>query len=365
MFYKNKMVKNPIQAVFDDLKLFEQNNYCYNYLKNRFNNKSEEELIEHSNIASSCFRQASEYYVSAINASINTNPLLFSYALNNLLKGVCYLKSFDETILKGFKSHGFEVNSNYLNKDALKSKIMIKKQNGAVHSLLKLYGNSLEKQDISLYKILRHIPDIDNFYFKLVGSISLIARSNNRKENGYIISGNFIDEETRNIFKDFSFGCDIINNRDECYCYTTMKTNDYFKNNIFNCNNIYYRNYINIPERFDEGLKDINISFYCYLLIMAYGMMVRYNPNIWEEYIDKKNASYSTLIELSIPNAVTTFYYQMHNQLFDFYYENDSYTEKDIKKVINESTEDIMNNINTRIKEQSFAIGSRPVLPWR
>lgn len=364
MYYKNKMVKNPIQAVFNDLKLFEQNNYCYNYLKNKFNDKSEEELIKHSTIASSCFRQASEYYTSAINATINTNPLLFSYSLNNLLKGVCYLKSFDETLLKGFNAHGFKVDSDFLKEDALSSEITIMKQNGAVHSLLKLYGNSLVKQNIPLYKILRHIPDIDNFYFKLVGSISLIARCNSHKKNCYIISGNYIDDETKDVCKDFYMGCDIINNSDECYCYTTMKTNDYFKNNIYRRSNIYYRNYMNIPERFDDGLKDINVSFYCYLLIMSYGMMVRYNPNIWEMYIDKKRSSYSTLIELSIPNAVTNFYYQMHNQLFDFYYESDSYTENDIKKVISESTEEIMDNINSKIKERRFATGSKTILPW-
>ncbi len=365
MHYNSKMVKNPLQSVFNDLKLFEQDNYCYNYLKEKFGGRNSIELIEHSKVASSCFRQASEYYKSAINASINTNPLLFSYALNNLLKGVCYLKSFDEKILNGFKAHGFKVDSKYLMEDALESKITIMNQKGAVHSLLELYENSLMKQDIPLYKVLRHIPDIDNFYFKSVGSIAMIAKSNSRGKNTYVISGNKINAETKNIFTSLSFGCDIICNHDDCYCYETMKTLDYFKNNVFNRKNVYYRDYVNIPEQFDEGLKDINISFYCYLLIMTYGMMVRYNPNIWEEYIDKRKSSYSVLIELSIPNAVNNFYYQMHYQLFGFYYEDDSYTEKDIKKVINESTSDIMNNINDRIKDQSFAVGSKPVFPWR
>lgn len=62
MYYMYKMVKNPIQSTFNDLKLFEQNNYCHDYLKNRFTDKSEEKLSEHAEIASSCFRQASEYY---------------------------------------------------------------------------------------------------------------------------------------------------------------------------------------------------------------------------------------------------------------------------------------------------------------
>ena len=38
-----KKVKNPLQAVFNDLKLFEQNNFCYDYLKQHFSDKTEEE----------------------------------------------------------------------------------------------------------------------------------------------------------------------------------------------------------------------------------------------------------------------------------------------------------------------------------
>lgn len=36
MYYKYKKVKNPVQSTFNDVKLFEQNSYCYNYLKKDF-----------------------------------------------------------------------------------------------------------------------------------------------------------------------------------------------------------------------------------------------------------------------------------------------------------------------------------------
>lgn len=49
----------------------------------------------------------------------------------------------------------------------------------------------------------------------------------------------------------------------------------------------------------EEGIKDINIACYCYLLIMAYGMLVRYNAHKWESFIDRKKSKESTLIELS------------------------------------------------------------------
>lgn len=117
-------------------------------------------------------------------------------------------------------------------------------------------------------------------------------------------------------------------------------------------------------ERIDEWLKDVNVSFYCYLLIMSYGMIVRYNANIWEKYIDKKNSSFSTLIELSIPNDVINFYYQMNFLLFDFYYLDESHSTNDVKRIIKDSTVDIMNNITNKISRYSIQYGRNVYLPW-
>lgn len=368
MHYKYKMVKNPIQSTFNDLKLFEQTNYCYDYLKNKFAYKSEEELLEHSEIASSCFRQASEYYSAAITLSISTSPLLYSYSLNNLLKGVCYLISFDEKILKGFKAHGFKVDSSFLiSDDIINSKVTIMKQEGAVHSLLRLFNDYLEKQEIPVYKILRHIPDLDDIYFRTIKSVSFIAKDREDGENEFYIFGNQIDDESRKIFKKFHLIGNISPNYDECTLYTTIASQELFNKKVIKKENVYYKSYLNIPDMFEEGLMDINISFYCYLLIMSYGMMVRYNANIWEKYIDKKSSTFSTLVELSIPNAIINFYYQMHFLLFDFYYEDESYNINDIKKIMKESTADIMNNITNKIvrDNRQYGITSSINLPWR
>lgn len=366
MYIENKLVKDPVKSTFDDLKLFEQNNYCFRYLKDNNPDTEESKLLYHSEIASSSFRQAYEYYKSASVASINTSPLLYSYALNNLLKGVCYLKSFDKDILDGFNSHGFKLERKHLKEDALNSKVTFMKYHGAVHSLLKLYDNDLSApQDIPLYKLLRHIPNLGGFYYEAVGSISLIATKNKREYDELIFNGSNINEETKSILNGFAMMISPIPQRDVCSGYLTVKTNKLIKDNIFDLNNIFYKNYINIPEEYDEGLKSINVSFYCYLLIMSYGMLVRYDANIWEKYVDKKNSRYSTLIELSINNSVLNFYFQMHNLLFGFYYEDDSYTELDIKQIINDSTRDIMNNITKKIKTDNLRFNEHNYLPWK
>ena len=107
--YNSKLSKDPFKSTINDLKMFEQTQYCFEYIKQESNSKSDEEIMVHAEIASACFRQASEYYKAAISVSLCTSPLLFSYALNNILKGTCYLKTFDNEIISGFSSHGFSV----------------------------------------------------------------------------------------------------------------------------------------------------------------------------------------------------------------------------------------------------------------
>lgn len=364
MHYENKKVKDPIQATFNDLKLFEQNSYCYQYIKLKNSDQSEETIKVHSEIASAAFRQANEYYKSAEKATITTSPLLYSYAMNNLLKGVCYLTTFDEKILEGFNAHGFKVERKYLKDDILKSKVTIMKRFGAVQAILKLYNNSLQTQDICLYKVLRHIPNIEKYYYESTGNISLIARRDKDDYDEFVFNGSNVDEEISEIAKELSIWIYTIPEHEKCNGFISAKTQDLFDEKVILEEDVYYKDYLNIPDKYEEGIKSLNMSFYCYILIMTYGMMVRYDANKWETYTDKKNSNYSTLIELSIPNAVMNFYYQMHNLIFGFYYEDDSYTNMDIKRIIKEETPAIMNNITRKIKDESFRFNRNVYLPW-
>lgn len=165
--------------------------------------------------------------------------------------------------------------------------------------------------------------------------------------------------------KEFPMMVSSIPQRGICSGYITVKAERLLREKVFSQSDLFYKDYLNLPEKFCDGVRSINVSFYCYLLIMAYGMIVRYDANVWEKYIDKKVSKYSTLIELSISNAVLNFYFQMHYLLFNFYYNDDSYTDLDIKRIINDSTTDIMNNITKKIKNDNFVNNSHSYLPWR
>lgn len=130
MSFNSRLSKDPNSFTINDLKLFEQTNYCFDYIKDLNQDKFDNEIMKHAEIASACFRQASEYYKAANSVSLSTSPLLFSYAFNNLLKGTCYLMSFKEDIINGFGKHGFVVDNKEIADNILKSKISLKKMRG-------------------------------------------------------------------------------------------------------------------------------------------------------------------------------------------------------------------------------------------
>ena len=358
-----RISNNPLESTFNDLKMFEQTQYCYEYIKKENPNVPDEEIIKHADISSACFQQASEYYKAGVNSSLNTNPLLFSYAMNNILKGLAYLKTFDTGILDGFNKHGFSVKPVDISDNILESLITIEK-NGAVKSLLKIYNSSLENQKIDFNKLLRHIPNIEKTYFQTTGVISLSAIKDKNDISRYFIPGNNINDEIKNIMNKISMSGNITDKEEICICCPTMAFKQNIDNGIYNKNNIYYRDYMVIPDTFNEGIKDINVAFYCYLLIMSYGMLVRYNAHIWQKYIDKKNSKNAILIELSIPNAIENFYYQIHYMLFGYYYEDNTYNDLDVKKVIDSSTRRIMNNISKKVKERNYRTNGDDICPW-
>ena len=54
----------------------------------------------------------------------------------------------------------------------------------------------------------------------------------------------------------------------------------------------------------------------------------------------------------------------MHFLLFDFYYLDESYSTNDVKRIIKDSTVDIMNNITNKISRYSIQYGRNVYLPW-
>jgi len=96
---------------------------------------------------------------------------------------------------------------------------------------------------------------------------------------------------------------------------------------------------------------------------MGYGMLVRYNAHKWEKFIDPKTSKESTLIGMSLNACVRDYIILLHEKLFGSQYTEEKYDDFDVKKVIKDSTKDIMNNITKEIAHENIIFGTHYLLP--
>lgn len=358
---------NPFEDTFNELQLFQQTSYCIEYLKIHNGNKTEQEILTNAEIASACFRQANEFILAAQNVSLATSPLLYSYALNNYAKGMTYLLTFDQDKLSYFKQHGFKVDNNKINDNILTSEVSLQTR-GVPTAILEIFGNHiLSKQNITFDLLLSQIPELAVIYLRTTHKSSNTAKRLKNEENEYI--SKYEDRELdvatkKDVFEEYGFMGDYYDKDNEVHLYLSMKTKKKIKDNPNIENNLYYKEYLIMPNQFTEGIIDINLMFYCYLLIMSYGMLVRYNAHKWEKFIDSKLSNEFTLIKMSVNTCVNNFIILLHQKLFGYMYVQDKYDDFDVKKVIKESTKDIMNDITKTLKQRSIIFNEKTYLPW-
>lgn len=362
----NKISNNPLKDILADLQLFQQTNYCYNYIKNKYPNGEEAKILYSSKVASACFRQANEFIISAQNANLSTNPLLYSYALNNFVKGMAYLLYLDEEMLKYFKDHGFYISDDNIKKNILETNITLK-QCGVPTFILRLYNNIiLKKQEISFELLLSQIPEISSIFNKTILKMSNVAKKvPNTKGEFEMYCRDFKQiEQKKEISEEYGIHGTYDNRAHILHIGFNMKGKEKIEHDDTIKNNLFYNDYLILPNKFENGIYSLNLMFYCYLLIMSYGMLVRYNAHKWENFIDPKISKESTLIAMSVDVCVTDFLTLLHQKLLGYTYIESKYNDYNVKKVIQDSTHQIMNNIASEITHYNLQYGKHYPLPW-
>lgn len=360
-----KLSNNPLKDILADLQLFQQTNYCYNYIKNKYPDCEENQILYSSEVASACFRQANEFIISAQNANLSTNPLLYSYALNNFAKGMAYLLYVDEEILKYFKEHGFYISDDNIKDNILETNITIK-QSGVPSFILKLFNNTIiQKQEISFELLLSQIPEISDIFYKTTLKMSNIAKKTPNTKNEFQMYSEKIEDikEREDIFKEYGIIGNYNLTNQTFYFGFNLKGQEKIEKDVIK-NNLFYKEYLILPNKFIDGIYTINLMFYCYLLIMSYGMLVRYNAHKWENFIDPKISKESTLIAMSVDVCVNNFLTLLHQKLLGYTYIEDKYNDYNVKKVIRDSTPQIMNNITSEIIHYNLQYNEHYPLPW-
>lgn len=362
----NKISNNQLKDILADLQLFQQTNYCYNYIKNKYPNGEEAKILYSSKVASACFRQANEFIISAQNANLSTNPLLYSYALNNFVKGMAYLLYLDEEMLKYFKDHGFYISNDNIKKNILETNITLK-QCGVPTFILRLYNNIiLKKQEISFELLLSQIPEISSIFNKTTLKMSNVAKKvPNTKGEFEMYCRDFKQiEQKKEISEEYGIHGTYDNRTHILHIGFNMKGKEKIEHDDTIKNNLFYNDYLILPNKFENGIYSLNLMFYCYLLIMSYGMLVRYNAHKWENFIDPKISKESTLIAMSVDVCVTDFLTLLHQKLLGYTYIESKYNDYNVKKVIQDSTHQIMNNIASEITHYNLQYGKHYPLPW-
>ena len=353
---KIKYSNKPFEDTLNELKLFRQMMYCKEYINARYRTLSEEEINSKAKVASACFRQAFQFYDSASYAMLSTAPLLFSYCVNNLIRGFAFLNCTDDNIFKNLQKHGFSVKKENLKENILNSTIEIKNK-GVVNGIQLILGDkNIKSQTISFESLLSHIPEISNIFRITSNKPSKVAKRFNDQENSYEIQ---LVEHDRDI-KDLKKVCDYIGiigsfcgKNSKLYCGINFVGAEVIKQGNME-KNLFYKDYIILPQELEDGIYSLNILFYTYLLIMSYGMIVRYNADKWEDYIDPKISNEVQLISESVEKSIQIIFIEIHRLLYGYLYKENYYNDNDVEKVIDHSTERIMNNIKEKIKRDNF-----------
>lgn len=360
-------IKNSNSAFFDtcnEIRLFEQKEYCKNYIRKLYPDLSDDKLEYNSDVASACFRQANEFIKSGKLASLSTSPLLYSYALNNYAKGLTYLCEIDADTLNCFKEHGFQLKDEDIKDNVLDTEIIIGKY-GAAKALLIVFDNQiLVEQKITFDLLLSRIPELGNMYYNSTSRTPNVALININDRNSFILKGNILSDDQKEIGKEFGMVSNYIERTHEFNLAFNMKGKEKIENGIFSKDDIYYKSSLIFPAKFTDGIHSINVIYYCYLVIMNYGMLVRYNPNKWERFIDPKLSDEFALINISVDICLRIFLEQLHKKLFGYYFIEEKYTDNNVRRVIKDSTINIMNNITDYIENKNFQMNINYDLPW-
>ena len=363
---KIKYSNKPFENTLNELMVFKQMLYCKKYITIRYSGLNENEIDSKAKVASACFRQAFQFYDSARSAMLSTSPLLFSYCVNNLIRGFAFLYSTNTRVFENLQNHGFSVKREKLNKNLLDSTINIKNI-GVVNGIQLILGDkNIKSQNISFEMLLSHIPEISNIFQITANKPSNVAKRFNNQENTYEIQ---LLEHNRDI-NNLKNVCDYIGivgsfcgSNSKLYCGINLIGAEVIsKENMEK--NMFYNDYIILPQELEDGIYSLNILFYTYLLIMSYGMIVRYNADKWEDYIDPKISNEVQLISESVEQSIQIIFVEIHRLLYGYSYKESYYNDNEVEKVIDQSTERIMNNIKEKIKRDNLVYGTHKDLPW-
>ncbi len=338
------IVDDPLKYILRELELFEQTDYCKKYIAKKIVGIKDVDLEKHSEIASACFRQASEYFKAGNSVSLATKPLLYSYALNNYAKGMVYLTTKDDKLLNGFNKHGF---SSSMSNNFLTSTIT-KKANGVISSLESLIQNEQieANQNICLYELLSIIPGVQDIFGKItnhMSNVGFITETEKYYKLGSYITAEYKKEEYEKKLEYLKLYSSIAKEK-IMFIGVTLATGQ--KIEKLKGFSPIYKDKIILPLIINNKPTMVQPMIAAYLIIMHYGMAVRYHAELWDRLIDAKISNVYSLIKLSIEECYCEFLVDLYKYLFDIDVVKKQNYSSMIKEYLKNNKEEIINMVD-------------------
>lgn len=312
--------EKPSDELWLQLRLFESEYYSKQFLKQKYDVITEEELKKLSVVFSSNIKQAYEYYSAASSVSILTSPLLYYYGM------VCLTNVLWASINKTneiSEDHGLysppdkKKHPSVGSDNCLSNEYVIIHKKGSFPALHSCFSDFPIKDGAKLYvkDIFSVIPELKTLYEKIYSEKSRLIEFSTQS---IILFANYGDDSR---FKDV-----FVSNEDFFINHNVEPHENLFGELIgirhpyvFKSNPLEYplqksmneEIYFTLPIEFEKKAYAVHEASAHFIVMFCLGMLVRYEPVKWLQIVGGKLSSdinlVSQFIEISkrkFPNIV-------------------------------------------------------------
>ncbi|MDP3104019.1 MAG: YaaC family protein [Candidatus Methanoperedens sp.] len=293
--------EKPLDELWLQLRLFECEYYSRQFLKDKYNDITDEELNNLSVIFASNIKQAYEYYSAASSVSILTSPLLYYYGM------MCLTNVIWATINKTkniSKKHGLGSKSDGSDHSLSNEYVTIHK-NGSFPALHACFSDFPIKEGTKFYikDILSVIPELNPLFEKIYNEkprlIKLIRRNLSfdtlSMDRDDILHFREVLKNNDDFLKQYNLK-PFINLLDEIIGISFP----YSLNNILSDyplqKNMNGEMYLTLPIKTANTSYAIPEASAHFIVMHSLGMLVRYEPIKWLQIVSGKLSSDITLI---------------------------------------------------------------------
>ncbi|MBS4022980.1 MAG: hypothetical protein KGZ79_11285 [Dethiobacter sp.] len=336
------------------LGLFESTEYVGRHLSAVHTEITDSEVELRTKSVVYCTRQAREFFTASSQVSLLTRPLLLSYGMLNLAKALVMIKSSAGiNFTNMFRKHG-------ANKPdgegvlSLSNETVKIGQYGTFSDLLKIYDlGSFLNISTNLQELISQLPDLYQLYLHVYNKHPRVVPFYSERQSKFIINIDSIHfselkeqlHSIKSLLQENEYSLEVKEDTFIIEKYTYAKKSLSELGLLFK--SIAGEEYLRIPSKKEENIFKLNEISIAYLIIYAFGMMSRYQPERWGAYVDPNISLESEIISKSIDVCKQRYLHIVVNALFreDYIFHNSFNIQKSNREIADELFPEIYERI--------------------